>query len=93
MSLHLSVILFTGGGGVSVRGGLCLGGSLSERSLSCVVSVWGGGLYSGVLCPGGLCPGGVSVQEWLPCPGVCVQRGLCQGGRAGGAHPTGMLPC
>ena len=29
MFLHLSVILFTGG--VSVQGGLCLGGSLSKR--------------------------------------------------------------
>ena len=53
MLLHVSVILFTGGGstsgGLSVQGGLCPGGSLS----------WGS------LCPGEVSVGGVSLS-WRP---------------------------
>ena len=61
MFLHLSVILFTGGGGflVSVpagspsQGGVCLGGvSILGGSLS-----RGGSLSKGSLCLGGLCHG------------------------------------
>ena len=58
MCLHLSVILFTGGG-------LCPSmhhrshdqRGVSGESLSRGVSVQGG-LCPGFLCPGGLCPGG-----------------------------------
>ena len=41
------------GEGVSVQGGLCLGGSLSR------------GLCPGGLCLGGLCPGGLCPQGWV----------------------------
>ena len=69
MFLHLSVILFTRGGGI---GDLCPGlGSLSSGGVS--VQWWGlcpgrgflsrGCLCLGCLCPGDLCPGmGFSVQ-------------------------------
>ena len=50
MFLHLSVILFTGGGG-SLSGGLCPGGSLSGRSLS----------------RGGLCPGDPPCHHTVTC--------------------------
>ena len=79
MFLHLSVILFTGGGGplsmgvsvqgVSVQGILSLGGSLSR------------GLFSGGSLSGGLCPGGSH------------SRGsLSRGSLLGGGHsPVGSL--
>ena len=83
----------------SLSGGLCPGGSLSQRSLS-GVSVQGvpipGGLCLRGLCPGGLCSGGLCLRDL--CPG-----GLCLGGsltwrppiryRADGTHPTGMHSC
>ena len=61
--------------GVSVKGGLCPGGSLSRGSLS------GRSLCPGSLCPGvslseGLCLGGVSVLGG-PCPGGLCLMGLC----------------
>ena len=74
MFLHLSVILFTGGGlcpSIHHRshdqGGLCPGVSLSEG-----------------LCPGGSLSGGVSVQRGLClgdlCPGGLCPESLCLGG-------------
>ena len=53
--------------GVSVRGGLCPGGSLSRG-----VSVWGISVQ-GSLCPGGLCPEGSLSGE------ISVQGGLSGG--------------
>ena len=72
MFLHLSVILFTGGGL-----GLCAGGSL--RSLSRGVSILGGLCPRGVFVPGvsvwgGLCPRGSPPGLDGLCPG-----GLCHG--------------
>ena len=63
MFLHLSVILFTGGGGVLSRGEyLCPGASDSvQRSL----------------CLGGLCPGG-SLRERPPYGNVWVVRILLE---------------
>ena len=86
-------------GEVSVHGGLCPGGSLSQgvsvqRGLCRGESLSRGSLSGGSLSRG-LCLRGVSVQGHL-----CL-RGLCPGGgsvretpsvrlRAGGTHPTGM---
>ena len=75
MFLHVSVILFTGEGGLGLcRGDFGPGG----------IPVPGGSILSGGVCPGSLCLG-VSVQGGL-CPGglcprrVSVQGGLCLGG-------------
>ena len=80
MFLHLSVILFTGGGGVlSIPGGylfrwgLCSEGVSVQGSLPRARSPSGG---EGGLCPGGFCSGGLS------------RRRPPYGGRAGGTHPT-----
>ena len=90
MFLHLSVILFTGGGGlclgeVSAQGGLCPGQQeVSVQGGLCLgVSVQGGGgLYPVGLCPVGFCP--VGSLSWKP---------PLYGGRAGGTHPTGTHSC
>ena len=93
MFLHLSVILFTGGGGLCPegslsRGGLCPGGGSLSRGR---VSVQGKGF-----CLGDLCPGGVFVQRGSLSSGriyvqgrVSVQgEGLCPGW---GLSPAGSL--
>ena len=81
MFLHLSVILFTGGGN-SVQGGLCPG-----------VSV-GGSLSKWVSVQGGLCPKGASVQGGgsLSIEGALSGK-LTKRLRAAGTHPTGMHSC
>ena len=80
MFLHVSVILFTGGGiSVSIPGFLS-GGSLSGGSLSRGGLVRGGSLTRGSV-PGGLCLG-VSVQGG-PCPG----QSLSGGGSLSWRHP------
>ena len=67
MFLHLSVILFMGGGSLS-GGDLCPGGSLSGGSLSSGVSV------GGVCVWWGLYPQGVSVMENPP--GMMEERAV-----------------
>ena len=98
MFLHLSVILFTGGG-VSVSacttGHMTREGSLSrgEGGLSRGVSVWGESGGRGSLSRGR----GVSVQGRLSggnlCPGGFLSGGLCSGGSVREMLPDRDPPC
>ena len=76
MFLHMSVILFTGGGGSeSLSQGVSLWGFCPGGLCPRGVSVWG-------VCPGGLCPGGL-------CLGGSLSGGLCPGGLCNGDPPYG----
>ena len=65
MFLHLSVILFTGGGGICVQRGFCRGGLCPGMTGVSVQGISGGG---------GLCPGTRGIFQSR----VSVQGGLCQ---------------
>ena len=87
MFLHLSVILFTRGAGVSVQGGFCPGGSCPRWSLSRgalsrgSLSRWSLSRGRG-LCPGGLFLGEGSLSSWsLSSWSLSRGRRLCPEGR------------
>ena len=88
MFLHLSVILFTGGGMCGERG--CGKGGMHGKG----VHVW----QRGCTCMAkvGMC--GMDDKWWgMHDKGVCVARGCVYAGEmateAGGTHPTGMHSC
>ena len=104
MFLHMSVILFTGGGCIPAYNGQ----SVSQNAMG--QGVWPDGVW-----PGGVWPGCVSVSDREVCdqrgcmwpggydqgcvwPGVCLWPGGCQthphyGHQTGSMYPSGILSC
>ena len=105
MFLHLSVILFTGGGGMCGRGGVCGRGCVCGRGHACMVGghAWWVGMHGGCVgaCMaggrgmhgrvGGMCGRGVCVAGGMHGrQGACMAGGVHGGGGVGGMCGRGV---